>query len=300
MLHHPLSLQSGPSAFHQSQCPHRSDIVLRVYEGALTAEEALALLDPVPAAKSQFTLVHEPAGNTLRFEWESAAGMVYNLRSVMDPASAEPLDWPIFDGHTDIEATPPANSLEIPRPPDDERYFVIEELLAPPTSIFLDDFESGQGSWTVGSEGEAGTEWQFGTPSNPTPDVEGPIGTNSGTNCFGTNLDPNYENDGNVWLRSPAIDLASAGAATVDYAQFINIEVAFDYGTVSVLDAADDSFLVEIESGIDGFSPQWEPVSHKLPAEALGKVIKIEFRLIVDNFTNLAGWNIDDFEVTVP
>ena len=37
-----------------------------------------------------------------------------------------------------------------------------------------------------------------------------------------------------------------------------------------------------------------------LPPEALGKTVKLEFRFHSDEIQNLAGWYIDDVEVTVP
>ena len=37
-----------------------------------------------------------------------------------------------------------------------------------------------------------------------------------------------------------------------------------------------------------------------IPAEALDRTIRIEFRLTTDDVAVFAGWYIDDFEVTVP
>ena len=41
-------------------------------------------------------------------------------------------------------------------------------------------------------------------------------------------------------------------------------------------------------------------MSKSLPAEALGRNIKIEFRFVSDDIENFAGWYIDDIVVTVP
>ncbi len=100
-------------------------------------------------------------------------------------------------------------------------------------------------------------------------------------------------------MRSPAIDLTTASGATLNYFQYRDIEEGFDFGIISVLDAADDSLIVEI-SGIDSGAFAWELVSKSLPVEALGKVIKIEFRLTSDEIETFAGLFVDDFEVTVP
>ena len=44
----------------------------------------------------------------------------------------------------------------------------------------------------------------------------------------------------------------------------------------------------------------WERFSRALPAAALGKNVKIEFRFVSDEDFNFAGWYVDDIEVTVP
>ncbi|NIP93773.1 MAG: hypothetical protein GWO24_10050, partial [Akkermansiaceae bacterium] len=176
-----------------------------------------------------------------------------------------PVTWPIHDGHENIEASPPENVLTIPRPADPTRFFVVEAFPAPPESILADDFESGQGGWTVGSDGDGGTVWEIGAPTS------GPGSANSGDNCFATNLDGDYALNADVWLRSPAIDLTGAGGATLSYFEFKDIEEGFDFGSIRVLDAADDSELAIITDTVDDISVDWERESHPIPAEALDK-----------------------------
>jgi len=171
----------------------------------------------------------------------------------------------------------------------------VEEFPAPPVSIFSDDLESGQGGWTLGSDGVAGTAWELGAPS-----TVGPASAHSPTNCFGTNLAANYTEDADVWLRSPPIDLTTAGGATLRYAQFFDIEKGFDSGRVAVLDAGDDSELAVLEDPIEGTSTGWEEFSQSLPAAVLGKTVKIEFRFSSDDIEFFSGWYIDDVVVTVP
>ncbi|NIP94059.1 MAG: hypothetical protein GWO24_11630, partial [Akkermansiaceae bacterium] len=195
----------------------------------------------------------------------------------------------------DIEATPPENTLTIPRPGDPTRLFVIEEFDAPPVSVFSDDFESGQGEWTVGSDGADGTAWELGAPSNV-----GPLDASSPANCFGTNIADDYALDANVWLLSPAIDLTTAGGATLRFAQFRDIEQGFDFGSIRVLDAADNSELAVIDDVIDDVTADWEQVTKSMPDEALGKTVRIEFRFQADDIQTFAGWYLDDVEVTVP
>jgi hypothetical protein len=237
-------------------------------------------------------------GDNLVLTWESQSGQLFNVRSETDLAAGapnvDPLAWPIYNGHAALVATPPMNTLTIPRPADPTRYFVVEAFPAPPESVFFDDFESGQGGWTVGSDGAAGTAWELGAPAS------GPSAAKSPVNCFGTNLGGNYELNANVWLRSPSIDLTTAGGATLCYARFRDIETGFDFGSIRALDAATDAELAVIEATVDGVSIDWEVVKKAIPGAALGKVIKLEFRFQSDDIQNYAGWYLDDVLVTVP
>jgi hypothetical protein len=87
------------------------------------------------------------------------------------------------------------------------------------------------------------------------------------------------------------------------FAQWVDIEVGFDFGQVNLLDADDaDSLIATFEMTIDGEGPtEWTEFSRALPPEAVGKNIKIEFLFDSDDFdvTPLWGWGIDDVQVTV-
>lgn len=240
---------------------------------------------------------HDASTGMLSISWESQPGKIYNLRSETDPGASEPASWPIFSGQMDIPANPPENTLTIPLPAEANRFFVVEEFDPPPVSIYSEDFEMGQGSWEAGPVGAVGSFWELGTPSGV-----GPTGANSGSNCFGTNIDSNYTDNVSIWLRSPVIDLTTAAGATLNFFQFTDIEFVFDAGTVNVL-AADNSFLAEVVTGIDGDGLDgWKMLSKKLPAAALGNMIKLEFLFFSDDLNDFphAGWYIDDVEVTVP
>ena len=114
------------------------------------------------------------------------------------------------------------------------------------------------------------------------------------------NLASDYTLNANVWLRSPVIDLRppSIVGATLKCKQFRDNEQGFDYGFIRVVDATTNLPLgADIASLIDGVSIDWESFSPRLPSEALGNLIKIEFRLESDDQINQAGWYIDDVEV---
>jgi hypothetical protein len=57
-----------------------------------------------------------------------------------------------------------------------------------------------------------------------------------------------------------------------------------------------------IRDPVDRRTTDWNMVTKALPPEALGRSIKIEFRLVTDDFvgSNFPGWYIDDVELTVP
>jgi hypothetical protein len=237
------------------------------------------------------------SGPDILLTWKSSEGKRYNLRSDSG-LSNDSATWPILDGNADIEPTEPLNMLTISRPADAMRFFVIEEFTPPPLVVFTDDLESGLGEWTLGNDGVAGTAWELGAPSNV-----GPLAAKSPTNCFGTNLSGEYTENAEVWLRSPPIDLSTAGGATLSYFEFVDVEgLLFDFGSVSVLDASDDSVLMVIRDPVDRRTTDWNMVTKALPPEALGRSIKIEFRLVTDDFlgSNYPGWYIDDVELTVP
>ena len=284
----------------------------RIYNVALTDEQVLEIYnagrgDFAPSAKFQLDVNHLPVTDEIEVKWPSQTGKLYNLRSETDPASAEPINWPIYGGHQDIVATPPENTLTFPRPGDPLRLLVIEEFDAPPQSIWSENFDAVAAlpaGWTTGANTppDAGTTtWEVGTPVRV-----GPSAANSPANCACTNLGSGYGINTAIWLRSSPIDLTTVGEATLHYSRFVDIEESFDEGVIRVLDASDDSVLGVLQQGIDNENGQpstdWEDSSASFPPEAIGKSVKLEFFLDCDDFDDgaFAGFYIDDLNVTVP
>jgi hypothetical protein len=241
------------------------------------------------------------ADGSLTIDWDSKDGKLYNLRSEANPAADVPTNWPIFGGHEDIAATPPLNTLNIPLPVDDLRLFIIEEFSPPPVVLYTENFDANDGGWTGGVDDPNGfTIWGHGAPQ-----ITGPAAANSAPNCWGTNIDDNYETDAMIWLRSGPIDLSGVAEATLRYFEYKDIEDPagadhFDFGTISVLNASDDSVLAELKTNIDGLNANWRQVTLLLPAAAVGQEIKLEFRFQSDFIQNQPGWYIDDIEITTP
>ena len=249
----------------------------------------------------------EGDGSGVVLKWSSREGRKYNVRSRIDPSVDLPSEWPIFGGHSDIDATPPLNILTIPGPlADPTRYFVIEEFIPPPDEVFSDDFEGGLGEWVISNTAPGvgpPTNWELGTPDGGLDG--GPAAAASGVNCFGTNLADNTGNDVAISIVSPVVNLTGLAAATLEFSHFRDIEgQTFDYGEVRVLDADDgDALLVILETDIEG-QVGWEVFSKALPPEVLDRRVKFEFHYLTDNFNGppepFAGWYIDDVLVTTP
>lgn len=172
-------------------------------------------------------------------------------------------------------------------PTDDIGFYQVVSL--PPPPLFFDDFESGAPGWTHGGDKD---EWELGTPQN------GPGAAFSGSNCYGTDLDGDFEPFTDAYLRSPEIDLSRVSVATLSFAEFHSVDIEEDYHSVSVniIDAASNDVLQEVfrEAGaVNG----WTQHSIRLAGPSVGGKIKIEFLLQTDDVSPLPGFYIDDVSI---
>lgn len=275
----------------------RHDAFAFVSDGQMPTEEELDLAVLESATRGPMLLNVErfgPGGESIRITWETTPGRKYAIDTGTDLQN-----WDV-EVATEIVATADTTVYEelISNLPlnGPEFYFRVRPLVPPP--VLMDDFESGQGAWTVGVEDATGnTNWELGAPSGAVPGA--PAAANSGTNCFGTNLAAAYDEDAEIWLRSPELDLTGAAGATLSFFHYRDIEEGFDSGAVRVLDASDNSELGVVGDVIDGSSDGWEQFARSLPAAALGKAVVLEFRFLSDEINNLAGWYIDDVKVSL-
>ena len=92
--------------------------------------------------------------------------------------------------------------------------------------------------------------------------------------------------------------------ATLEFQQFIDTDEAGDVGTIRILDADNADALIEEMNppgAIEGFLAGWTAESFLLPASAIGRNIRIEFRFVSnDNGDEWAGFYIDDVKVINP
>jgi hypothetical protein len=280
-----------------------------LFRVALTNEEILSVMNNGVASfskSSKFPFrVSDAPNDMLAIRWNSQAGKLYNLRSVTDPSApippgAEPpapSEWPILGAHTAIGATPPENTLTIPRPADPGRYFVIEEYNAPPVVAFSDDLESGVGGWTTLVNDVVGdTDWQLGTPAGSTGPITGAGGSIS---AWCTNLG-DYGADSDISLRSPAIDLSGLTSATLTFEAYRDADGLGDFARIRFLRASDQVQLgADTQIDIAPIDIDWITLSIPVVPEAIGETILIEWNFTSDSSPDaFSGLSIDSIEVT--
>ena len=168
-------------------------------------------------------------------------------------------------------------------------------------SVVFDDFESGAKGWDTSDLGESGTEWELGKPTN------GPGEAHNATRAYGTGLGEDYEDFTDVYLISPVIDLTGKDNARLEFWSYRDCEPLIDgeytdWCQIMILDE-DGEILVDDPIWISGGSAkQWRLEKAKIPAEALGQKIRLEFSFTSDGGQDngpQAGWFIDDVAITV-
>ena len=278
------------------------------YQRALSPGEVLwlagnSIRDLTKAPRDSFGLrVRRDEAGLLEVSWNSKAGELYNLRSETR-LSTESLTWAIFEGSGNLTATPPRNTLTFPYPADPERFFAVEGFPKPPVWVVVieDDFDdrTDLAPWTEVSPD--GNSWELGVPTA----VLGPLSAFSPPNAVGTVLAGNYIASDTVGtfivssLRSPAMDLSGIVSGTISYQRYVDMEdPQFDFATVNLLDAADDSLIEVLETDVGNGSFDWEGVSHDIPTAAIGKTVYFEIVFSADYVDSFqTGLVIDDFKV---
>ncbi|HIG29885.1 MAG TPA: hypothetical protein EYG57_08070 [Planctomycetes bacterium] len=284
---------------------------VRIYDEGLSEERIRAIFegeDVGGVVPFEITDIdYSSADDRVTLTWESQAGMLYNLRSSSD-LTGNISTWTLVEG--DIPGTPDINTKSFARPDDPALFYQLEQFPTPPLTVFSEDFDDGPDlptGWSKGvNAGDTGTtQWEAGNPAGG----PGPATANSGANCIGTNLAANYGISSDIWLRTPGtIDLTTATDATLVFRQWVDMD-NFDFGdagTVRVLDAAGlpgtVTELAVLKTNIQGLFPTaWGKFTKRLPVEALGKTVVLEFRFNSDFVpdADASGWYIDDVVVTV-
>ena len=230
-------------------------------------------------------------GTSFSFSWVSSPGKLYQVHR------SNAVNGP-FDSIAEVTADGDLTTFADPAPVANNAFYQVANV--PPAPIFEEDFETGAAGWTTQDLGESGTLWELGKPTN------GPGEAHSPTRAYGTGLAKDYGDYTDVYLVSPVIDLTDLDNARVEFWSYRDCEPAFegeltDACQVWILDE-DGEYLNDIPIWIrGGEAKQWRLEKGKIPTEALGQKIRLEFNFSSDGGQDngpQAGWFIDDVTIT--
>ena len=230
-------------------------------------------------------------GTSFSFSWVSSPGKLYQVHR------SNAVNGP-FDSIAEVTADGDLTTFADPAPVANNAFYQVANV--PPTPIFEEDFETGAAGWTTQDLGESGTLWELGKPTN------GPGEAHSPTRAYGTGLAKDYGDYTDVYLVSPVIDLTGLDNARLEFWSYRDCEPAFegeltDACQVWILDE-DGEYLNDVPVWIrGGEAKQWRLEKGKIPAEALGQKIRLEFNFSSDGGQDngpQAGWFIDDVAIT--
>jgi hypothetical protein len=185
---------------------------------------------------------------------------------------------------------------------EDGKLFARLAVSGLPATLFSEDFESGDGGFTVATTG--GSAWQYGAPATPNPGGGAVTGGNSGKSCWGTALNSGYAANTNTKLRSSVIDLSGVSTATLSFAQALDIQAPHTL-VVNVIEEATDA-IVAGGAAVHTSTPDpdinnaaWSTVgSITIPG---GMKVRIEWHFVGNgDGSSYLGAYIDDVEVSTP
>lgn len=194
-----------------------------------------------------------------------------------------------------IIVSPASLSVIIPPGLTDHRYAQVSNIgpagltYSASSGGFSDDMESGGGAWTHGGNLDV---WELGAPA-----TIGPSGAHSGIACWGTDLNGNYPDLADFWLKTPPIDMRNFSSARVTFWQWFEFEPGYDYGYVEV--QTENSNTWHQLAFYTGYQSLWNNVTLGLDY-FVGNVVYLRFHVITDAFINYPGWYIDDVKVYAP
>jgi outer membrane protein assembly factor BamB len=169
-----------------------------------------------------------------------------------------------------------------------------------PDPSWIENFETTDGTYSADPGVNA---WEWGIPT------VGPSAAHSGTKCWGTNLNGDYDNDISWKLTSPDM-IAQQNDPILCFWHWYNIETCRDGGNVKIsINGGVWQLVYPIEGysgtgswnnmGIpdepcwNGSSAQWKFSAFILPVNA-GQTFQIRWHLGTDATITRAGWYIDD------
>lgn len=166
---------------------------------------------------------------------------------------------------------------------------------------YIEIFEENDGGF-IGED-----EWEWGEPTAE----EGPAGAYSGMNCWGTDLDDNYNPNANMYLYSPIYTLNLSSTPTLVFYTWYDMKEGWDGGNVKITidggenwevitptDGYPDNSVVGLtgQPGYTGTSEGWIRQEFDLTAYA-NETVQFAMRFASTN-TAYPGWFVDNFTVT--
>ncbi len=151
--------------------------------------------------------------------------------------------------------------------------------------IFVEDFEADDGGFAHGGTAD---EWEWGSPT------AWPNACAEGTNCWGTDLDDNYENSADNWMQSPVITLTgmSGIATTLTWQQAWHIESSsFDHGYAEI--RLDGGAWTEMWSHSSGtVTEDWQELSYTFVVSP-SENVELRWRFTSDSSVVYPGLYVD-------
>lgn len=159
--------------------------------------------------------------------------------------------------------------------------------------IYEEDFEASDGGYTHSGTND---EWEWGHPTS------GPGAAHSGNNCWATDLDGNYANQGwgSNYLYSVGINIPSGVAAVrLSFWHWMYKEYYWDRCGLYI--SPDNSSWTRIAWWQWTYgNRRWEQYTYRLPDSYIGGTLYIRWRLQTDYSVTYPGWYIDDVTVESP
>ncbi len=156
------------------------------------------------------------------------------------------------------------------------------------TTLNSYDFEINNGGFVPDPPASDLNEWHCGTPTT------GPGAAYSGVNCWGTDLDGNYENNANWVIMTPICDLTGWTVASLQFANWHNTEAINDLCTVDVSDDSGSTWtsITSYSGNSSGWLAETLDVS---PFISPG--FRVRFVFTSDGSGINDGWFIDDVKI---
>ncbi len=271
--------------------PAGARTTLAVNLGDVQALVALPI-PPAPAAPA-FVSIDRTGPGSVRLAWESRDPPVYTVESADNPEGPwSHLAGPLNDAeYEDAAAAGPG------------RFYRVSWDENAATILFEDDFESGPGDWSPGTEPTDNWELGVPVPYEEGGTTNGPSAAVSGSHVWATGLGEPYATGdpaGSVVasLRSPVIDLTGVTEATLSFQSWIEVEENFDFARLEIVDADTEENLGRALDRTGESIPWYEEIVDLAPYA--GRRIRLVFDVSSDDLIPVYGWAVDDVLVTSP